>query len=356
MAYIVWLVLGGRELARRQTGVLTRDLARMARVVEHTTHLVAMCGTDQKIEWANAAFNRVFGVNKGSAIGLLMEDIFPTDAAHPEKHASLRKALAQRESVRQTMLKTHGEGETLWLDVDLQPEHGDDGQFSGYVAMASDITQQEVTNQQLAKALRDAQTLMSAINKHSLVSITDPTGTITYVNDLFSASSGYTQEELIGNNHRLLKSNRQEPGFSATMWATISSGSLWRGVVCNQTKNGALYWMDTLIAPYLNELGHIEQYVSIRTDVTAAVLAQQALIEERESLARIIAGTNAGTWSLNAQTEQYEVNELWTAMLGYTKEALEPINPQTWRNLCEPDDLQKASVLLTQHMLGKIDH
>ena len=356
LAYLVWLVLGGRDRARRQAGVLTRDLARMARVVEHTTHLVAMCGTDQKIEWANAAFNRVFGVNQGSTIGLLMEDLFPTNAAHPEQSASLRKALAQRESVRQIMSKTRGEGETLWLDFELQPEHGDDGQFLGYVAIASDITQQEVTNQQLAKALRDAQTLMSAINQHSLVSITDPTGTITYVNDLFSASSGYSQEELIGNNHRLIKSDRQEPGFSAKMWATISSGSVWRGVVCNQTKKGALYWMDTLIAPYLNEFGHIEQYVSIRTDVTAAVLAQQALIEERESLARIIAGTNAGTWSLNAQTEQCEINELWAAMLGYTKQALEPINPQTWRDLCEPDDLRQASVLLTQHMSGEIDH
>ena len=86
------------------------------------------------------------------------------------------------------------------------------------------------------------------------------------------------------------------------------------------------------------------------------MLAQQALIEERESLARIIAGTNAGTWSLNAQTEQCEINELWAAMLGYTKQALEPINPQTWRDLCEPGDLQQASVLLTQHMRGEIDH
>ena len=353
-AYIVWLVLFSRDRARRQTGVLTRDLGRMARVVEHTTHLVAMCGEDQKIEWANAAFNRLFGQNKGSAIGLYFEDIFNTDTADSENRTAMLTALSRRTSIRQTLAKTDAKGNTIWLDLELQPENAEGGQFSGYVAIASDISQQELTNQQLAKALRDSQTLMNAINQHSLVSITDPAGTITYVNDLFSASSGYTKEELIGNNHRLIKSDSQDAAFTVAMWATISSGYPWRGVVCNQTKNGALYWMDTLIAPYLDERGHIEQYISIRTDVTAAVLAQQALIKERERLAHIIAGTNAGTWSLNAQTQQCEVNELWAAMLGYSKQALEPITLDTWKGLCEPDDLQKASDLLNQHIEGKI--
>ncbi len=356
LAYIVGLVLLGRDRAQRKTKLLTRNLAGMARVVQHTAHLLATCGSDQKIEWANAGFNRTFGLADGSAIGLQFEDIFNTDSDQSEKRAEMFTALQQRTSVRQTLLKTNDKGETVWLDLELQPEHTKDGQFLGYVAIASDITQQEMTNQRLAKALRDSRTLMNAIDRHSLVSIANPAGDITYVNDLFSEASGYTKQELIGNNHRLIKSDHQEPEFAETMWATISAGLPWRGVVCNQNKEGAYYWTDTLIAPYLNDDDQIEQYISIRTDITAAVLAQQKLNEEREHLARIVVGTNAGTWALNAQTGQCKINELWATMMGYSKLELEPITPQTWRDLCEPDDLQKASALLIQHIEGEIGH
>ncbi|WP_210543440.1 PAS domain S-box protein [Rhodoferax sp. PAMC 29310] len=356
LAYMVWLVLRVRDRDRRHAKVLTRDLARMARVIHHTSHMIAICGVNQKIEWTNAAFNRVFELKEGRSTGLPLEDLFSAQSDNPENQTAMLNALAKKTRLRQTLSKTNDKGDVVWLDIDLQTEHARDGQVSGYVVVASDITQQVATNQRLAQALRDSEALMSAIDQHSLVSIADPAGNITYVNDLFSDVSGYPKSELIGSNDRIVKSNQQDEEFWARMWATISSGYPWRGVVCNQTKEGSLYWVDTLIAPYVNDSGQIDRYISIRTDVTAAVLAQQALAKEREHLERIITGTNAGTWALNAQTEQVEINELWASMVGYTKQELEPVSLRTWQDLCEPDDLQKASAQLAQHLNGEIEH
>ena len=130
--------------------------------------------------------------------------------------------------------------------------------------------------------MREAQTLMDAISTHSIVSISDPAGNITYANAMFSQVSGYSNEELMGNNHRIVKSNVQPEGFWAEVWKTISSGYVWRGEVCNTAKDGTPYWVDTVIAPFFGENG-IEKYISIRTDIT-----QRKLLEDEVSQKNVL--------------------------------------------------------------------
>lgn len=124
---------------------------------------------------------------------------------------------------------------------------------------------------------RNAEAIWQAIGQHAIVSVADLAGTITYVNEQFVNVSGYSREELLGQNHRILKSNVQSDGFWATMWATISAGLVWQGVVCNRNKNGSLYWVQAQISPFFDETGAIEHYVSIRTDITAHVRMQSEL-------------------------------------------------------------------------------
>ncbi|EGL81351.1 diguanylate cyclase with PAS/PAC sensor [Caldalkalibacillus thermarum TA2.A1] len=128
-----------------------------------------------------------------------------------------------------------------------------------------------------AKALRPAnllkhwqqlRTLEQALNQAAIIAITDHRGTITYANDAFVKISGYRRDELVGSNHRLVKSGYHDPAFYRQMWRTISSGKVWRDEVCNRTKNGELYWVDTTIVPLLGKNGKPEQYVSIRFDIT----------------------------------------------------------------------------------------
>ncbi|WP_440053080.1 ATP-binding protein [Pseudoalteromonas sp. T1lg65] len=116
-----------------------------------------------------------------------------------------------------------------------------------------------------------------AMNSHAIVSIADHKGTITYVNDSFCAASGYTRDELIGQNHRIVKSGIHDKEFYNTMWQTISEGNIWHGEICNKRKDGGLYWVNATIVPFSDQDGRPYQYISIRTDITTNKMLQEAL-------------------------------------------------------------------------------
>ncbi|MFA6162403.1 MAG: response regulator [Methylobacter sp.] len=107
-----------------------------------------------------------------------------------------------------------------------------------------------------------------ALDAHAIVSTTDVVGSLTYVNDRFCEISGYSRKELLGQNHRIVKSGEHSPEFYAGMWRTIGRGNIWRGELCNRRKDGSLYWVDTSIVPFLDGKGRPYQYVSIRTDIS----------------------------------------------------------------------------------------
>jgi PAS domain S-box-containing protein len=137
-------------------------------------------------------------------------------------------------------------------------------------------SEQKSVNEQLLFALQESQSLVDAIKDYSLVSIADPQGNITYVNDLFVQASGYSSTELLGKNHRMIHSTVHAESFWQTMWNTVTAGKVWRDVVCNRAKSGELFWVDTQITPVFNAARVIEHYVAIRTDITKLVNATEA--------------------------------------------------------------------------------
>jgi PAS domain S-box-containing protein len=122
-----------------------------------------------------------------------------------------------------------------------------------------------------------------AVNQHAIVSIADRHGTICYANDKFCEISGYERHELIGANHRLLKSGLHEPAFYQDLWSTIASGAVWHGEICNLTKAGKPYWVSATIVPTLGPDGLPEQYIAIRTDITLRKAAEEAMRVAKEA-------------------------------------------------------------------------
>jgi len=108
----------------------------------------------------------------------------------------------------------------------------------------------------------------NALDASLYISKTNPAGIITYVNEKFCQLSGYKEEEIIGQTHRLFKHPDTTKEQMTELWKTIHSKKVWHGSVTNQTKKGEPFYTDTFIVPILNERNEIEEYMDMRIDVT----------------------------------------------------------------------------------------
>ncbi|MNS66912.1 Autoinducer 2 sensor kinase/phosphatase LuxQ [compost metagenome] len=128
--------------------------------------------------------------------------------------------------------------------------------------------------------------LSGALDEAAIVAITDRAGQILYCNQKFADVSGYSRDELVGQNHRLVNSGHHPRAFFQTLYRTIASGGVWRGTIQNRNKNGELYWVDTTIVPNLDEDGRPETYTAIRFEVSDHVRALKALEIAQEEARR----------------------------------------------------------------------
>lgn len=147
---------------------------------------------------------------------------------------------------------------------------------------------------------------LDTLNAAAIVSITDRNGNITFVNELFCKISKYSKEELIGKNHRVLKSDVHSDGLFKGMWFAIMSGRTWTGDICNLAKDGTKYWVATTIAPFYNNDNEIDKFVSIRFDITE----QKTMALKLEVQAKSLAENNRKLEKANRelQTFSYSVS------------------------------------------------
>ena len=126
-----------------------------------------------------------------------------------------------------------------------------------------------------------------ALDQHAIVAITDVKGIISYANDKFVAISGFQREELLGHDHAILNSGVHSEGFFKDMYNHISRGEVWHGDVCNRTKNGSLYWMQTTVVPVMKD-GKPDQYIAIRADITERKAMALELAAHQERLEDLV--------------------------------------------------------------------
>ncbi len=138
-----------------------------------------------------------------------------------------------------------------------------------------------------------------ALDEHAIVSITDIKGNIIYINEKFTKISGYSETELLGKNHRKLNSGYHPKDFFTKMYKDISQGNTWQGDICNKSKSGHLYWVNTTIVPFMNSNGRPESYISIRTDITINKQNSEQLLTAKVELSKKISKLEAANADLN---------------------------------------------------------
>jgi PAS domain S-box-containing protein len=174
------------------------------------------------------------------------------------------------------------DGEVRWV-ADTTKILRQDGEIISYLGYLVDITDYR-------EAASERRKLHTAVQQsQSIIAITDREGTIEYINPRFAQVTGYSREEAIGKNPRILKSGKHPDAFYEELWNTISKGTVWRGEFCNKKKNGDCYWESASISPVFDEGGRITTYIKVAEDMTDRKKAEEEIrkqLKEKEILLR----------------------------------------------------------------------
>ncbi len=180
-------------------------------------------------------------------------------------------------------------------------------------------------NVALERLLTDLHEQQKALDSSAAVAESDLEGNITYVNEFFCILSGYTREDLIGRNFRMLNSGWHDRAFFENLWQTISSGRTWRGEICNRTRDGRPYWLASTILPIKGDDGQPQKYLSIRFDVTQRKLDEAALEAEKERWQVTLQSINDAVVVTDARNRVVYINPSAESLLGTALEEAEGI-------------------------------
>jgi len=148
----------------------------------------------------------------------------------------------------------------------------------------------------------------SVADESNIVSKTDPKGIITYTNERFSQISGYSQFELIGKNHNIIRHPDMPDSAFKTLWQTISGKKVWHGTVKNRKKDGGYYIVEATIIPILDRFGNIKEYIALRKDITR-------LVDQRKTIRKQTTDTFTGYPNYNKMMEDMEFTVKKNAIL-----------------------------------------
>lgn len=177
--------------------------------------------------------------------------------------------------------------------------------------------------------------------------ITNIEGTIEYVNDKVIETTGFSRQELLGQNPRVLKSGAQPAEFYNDLWDSIKNGKQWQGNFKNKRKDGTYFWEKATISPVLDDQGNLTHYVAIKENIT-----EQKMMADRLNFT--LDAANIGSWEWNIIDDYVEHNDIWFGLIGFEKNEIESTH-HTWQSLIHPEDFENALSNLEVYLEGNSD-
>ncbi|MEC4818089.1 MAG: PAS domain S-box protein [Scytonema sp. PMC 1069.18] len=249
--------------------------------------IVSISDRKGDIIYANSKFSEISGYSQEELIG--QNHRIVNSGYHPKEFFSqMWKTISSGQVWHGEIQNRRKDGSFYWVHSTLLPLLDTQDRITGYISIRFDITEHKQAEEKLQALAAEQERLVQEIKNRqdvldeaAIVSEADRKGNITYVNDKFCAISGYSLEELIGKNHRLVNSGYHCQEFFEEFWKTISSGRVWRGELKNKRKDGSFYWVDSTVAPIFDANAKIAKYIGIRFDITE----QKEIAERLEKLA-----------------------------------------------------------------------
>ncbi|MBP7544383.1 MAG: PAS domain S-box protein, partial [Acidovorax sp.] len=279
-----------------------------ASVFAHSSDLIAITDSQGRTVAVNPAFERSMGWSLAQVSGRCLgewADGRPAPAQFPEMWAALGSQGTWQGEVQER--RKDASVLTGWLVVNAVRDHA--GQVVNYVGVLRDISRiraDEATIRKLSLAVEQSPT--------SIV-ITSTTPTIEYANPQFFRTTGYTPEEVLGANPRVLQSGQTPSATYQAMWAALVAGHVWQGEFVNRRKDGSLYVEQATVAPLTDAGGQTTHYLGIKQDITAHKEAEKTL----RLAASVMEHTHDGVMVCDAQQCIIDVNPAFTRITGYTR-------------------------------------
>lgn len=236
-------------------------------VADVTDDAVISINTSGEIIIWNKAAETIFGYSSEFIIGKKISLIIPENLS--EQNQTITNKTIAGESIKNfETTRLDKNGNNINVSINFSAIKDTNGKVVGLLALIKNITEKKENEKKLKDSLKIIADYKYALDKSSIVAITNQKGIITYVNENFCKISKYDADELIGQDHRIINSGYHTKEFIRSIWTTIANGNIWQGEIKNKAKDGSYYWVNTTIVPFLDEQGKPYQYVAIRKDIT----------------------------------------------------------------------------------------
>ena len=260
------------------------------------------------IVFANDLFLQLTGYTKEELVGKHHKILISKDINYETEFSGFWENLNAGNNEIGEFCRVTKDGKNICLQASYTPVFDENEKVYKILKIGYDISELKEQRIQLESITLNLNQQIEVLNKAAIVSETDADGNIIFVNDFFCSISEYSREELIGKNHRILKSGKQPDGLFKGMWKAISSGLFWQGEILNVSKTGKYYWVDTTIMPFKNNTGKIEKYVAIRFDITKQK-ESEALKKQTELLLASQRELEESNTELEAQTQKLQASD-----------------------------------------------
>ncbi len=255
---------------REQIRLLETCVARMNDIVI-ITEAEPQSPPGPRMVYVNDAFERRTGYTRDEVIGQTPR-ILQGPKTQSDALARISAAMRKWQPVREEIINYTKAGDEFWIELDIVPVADAAGWFTHWISIERDITARKATESGLQ--------LAASVFTHSRdgITITDAQGAILDVNSAFERITGYTRQDVLGKNPRILKSGRHEPDFYAALWHKVIHDGHWFGEIWNRRKSGEIYPEMLSIIGVEDAAGKISNYVAIFSDMTE-LHAHQNLLE-----------------------------------------------------------------------------